>query len=116
MNLVKSNLILGGLAVGLLVPTMMTLSNERELFKDIARIPLMFDGFSADNTAAVVIGVPKAELSNFLGGKADNSNGSTIFMPLVTSKLPRERGRVCAALFRRAGGFRSQAPDPRARP
>jgi len=36
-----------------------------------------------------LIGVPKAELSNFLGGNADNSNGSTIFMPLVTSKLPR---------------------------
>ena len=43
-----------------------------------------------------LIGVPKAELSNFLGGKGDTSNGSTIFMPLVTSKVPRNfDGATC---------------------
>lgn len=43
-----------------------------------------------------LIGVPKGELTNFLGGGADGSNGSSIFMPLVTSKAPRNfDGATC---------------------
>src|SRR5262245_18573030 len=36
-----------------------------------------------------LIGVPKAELTNFLKGNSETSNGASIFMPLVTSKYPR---------------------------
>ena len=36
-----------------------------------------------------LIGVPKAELSNFLGDGAERSNGASIFMPLVTSRQPQ---------------------------
>ncbi len=61
MNLVKANLILGGVAVALLVPTLMTLASERELYKDIAGVPLMFDGYSTDNVAALVLATPKEE-------------------------------------------------------
>ncbi len=36
-----------------------------------------------------MIGVPKAEQSNFLGGKAASSHGHTIFIPLKTYKRPK---------------------------
>jgi hypothetical protein len=71
-----------------------------------------------------LIGVPKAELSNFLGGNADNSNGSTIFMPLVTSKQPRNfRDGTCTTPdgmqtdFVDDSGptFSTQAPDGKVR-
>ena len=41
-----------------------------------------------------IIGVPKAERSGFLGGKADTSRGHTIFIPLKTSKRPRNSAVV----------------------
>src|SRR5262245_56661250 len=71
-----------------------------------------------------LIGVPKAELSNFLGGNADNSNGSTIFMPLVTSKQPRNfQGGTCTTpdgmqtdfVDDTGPTFSTQAPDGKVR-
>jgi hypothetical protein len=71
-----------------------------------------------------LIGVPKAELSDFLGGSADTSNGSTIFMPLVTSKQPRNlRDGVCTTpdgtqtdfVDESGPTFSTQAPDGKVR-
>ena len=71
-----------------------------------------------------LIGVPKTELSDFLGGNADTSNGSTIFMPLVTSKAPRNfDGATCTTpdgtqtdFVDEAGPtFSTQEPDGRVR-
>ena len=71
-----------------------------------------------------LIGAPKAELSKFLGGNADNSNGSTIFIPLVTSKQPRNfRDGTCTTpdgtqtdFVDEAGPtFSTQAPDGKVR-
>lgn len=59
MNVAKSNLILAGAAVVLAVPTALTLSSERELFKDVSRIPHLFEGFNEDTIAAVVLAAPK---------------------------------------------------------
>jgi len=71
-----------------------------------------------------LIGVPKAELTDFLGGRADSSNGSTIFMPLVTSKLPRHfDGATCttpdgtqtAFVDEEGPTFSTQEPDGKVR-
>lgn len=71
-----------------------------------------------------LIGVPKAELSNFLGGKGDTSNGSTIFMPLVTSKVPRNfDGAACTTpdgtqtdfVDEQGPTFSTQEPDGKVR-
>lgn len=59
MSLNKSNIALGVLCAALAVPTFLQLQSESETFVDVARIPLMFDGFTADNVGSVVLGKPK---------------------------------------------------------
>jgi len=102
----------------------------RELWP-LLTLVLAVPAFAADNGApngahynVNLIGVPKAELSNFLGGGADTSNGSTIFMPLVTSKQPRNfRDGTCTTPdgtqtdFVDDSGptFSTQAPDGKVR-
>jgi len=102
----------------------------RELWP-LLTLLLAVPAFAADNGApngahynVNLIGVPKAELSNFLGGNADASNGSTIFMPLVTSKQPRNfRDGTCTtpdgtqtAFVDDSGPtFSTQAPDGKVR-
>jgi hypothetical protein len=61
MNLAKPNVILLAAAVLLAVPTWLQLSSDAESFKDIARIPLLFDGFTSDNVGQILIGQPKKE-------------------------------------------------------
>jgi hypothetical protein len=60
MNVAKSNLILAVAAVVLAVPTALSLRGERELFKDVAIVPKLFEGFTPDNVGVVVLGEPKA--------------------------------------------------------
>ncbi|MBL8729915.1 MAG: DUF4340 domain-containing protein [Planctomycetes bacterium] len=61
MNLAKSNVVLLVAAVVLAVPTWLQLRSEAEVFTDISRIPLLFDGFTPDNVGQVLLGKPKAE-------------------------------------------------------
>ncbi len=61
MSLTKSNLALGAVCLVLAVPTLLQLSSEVEDFVDVGRIPLMFDGFTADNVGSIVLGMPKED-------------------------------------------------------
>ena len=61
MNLTKSNVVLAVLAVGLAVPTFLQLQKDRATFVDVARVPLLFDGFTADNCGLITLRQPKAE-------------------------------------------------------
>ena len=61
MNLAKSNVVLLVAVVALAVPTWLQLRSEAESFVDFARVPLLFDGFTADNVGFVAIGTPKKE-------------------------------------------------------
>jgi hypothetical protein len=60
MNLIKANLLLLGAAAILAVPTWITVTGERELYVDVAAVPRMFEGFTADSVAQLVLGTPKA--------------------------------------------------------
>lgn len=55
----KSNLALAVACAALAVPTFLQLSSEVEIFVDVSRIPLMFDGFTADNVGSVLLGEPR---------------------------------------------------------
>ena len=59
MNLKKWNLVLLGAAAVLAIPTWLTLAHERELFVDIAAVPRLFEGFTADNVSGVILALPK---------------------------------------------------------
>lgn len=59
MNLNRSNAILAVAALALAVPTWLTMRGELESFVDMAQVPKMFEGFTADNVAAVALGKPK---------------------------------------------------------
>lgn len=61
MTLVKANLVLLAVAAALAVPTWLQLRSEAEVFTDVARIPLLFDGFTSDNVNTIVLAVPKKE-------------------------------------------------------
>lgn len=61
MNLTKSNVVLAVFAVGLAVPTFLQLQKDRATFVDVARVPLLFDGFTADNCGRITLRQPKAE-------------------------------------------------------
>lgn len=61
MNLAKANLVLLVAAVGLAVPTTLQLFADAETFVDLNRIPLLFDGFTAENVGSIAIGTPKKE-------------------------------------------------------
>jgi hypothetical protein len=59
MNLNRQSMVLGAVAVVLAIPTLLTLHSERELFVDVAAVPHMFEGFTADSVAALAFGSPK---------------------------------------------------------
>jgi hypothetical protein len=61
MNLPKANVILGALAVVLAVPTYLQLRSEGGAFTDVGSIPLMFDGFTAENVGRVLLAKPKPD-------------------------------------------------------
>ena len=61
MSFNKSNLSLAVACAALAIPTFLQLRAEAETFVDVARIPLMFDGFTADNVGSFVLGKPLAE-------------------------------------------------------
>lgn len=61
MNLAKSNAVLLVAAAVLAVPTWLQLRSEVEVFTDIGRIPLLFDGFTTENVGQVLLAKPKAE-------------------------------------------------------
>ena len=61
MSLNKSNLVLAVACAALAVPTYLQLRSEAEIFVDVSRIPLMFDGFTADNVGSVLLGAPKPQ-------------------------------------------------------
>ena len=59
MNLTKANAILAIAAAVLAVPTWLTIQGDLENFVDTAQVPKLFEGFTADNVAAVALGKPK---------------------------------------------------------
>lgn len=59
MNLNRSNAVLAVAALALAVPTWLTMKGDLESFVDMAQVPKMFEGFTADNVAAVALGKPK---------------------------------------------------------
>lgn len=59
MNLTKANTLLAVAAGVLAVPTWLTIQGDLENFVDTAQVPKMFDGFTVDNVATVVLGKPK---------------------------------------------------------
>jgi hypothetical protein len=59
MNLNRQSLVFAAVAAVLAIPTVLTLHGERELFVDVAAVPRMFDGFTADSVAAIAFGSPK---------------------------------------------------------
>ncbi|MBX3463019.1 MAG: DUF4340 domain-containing protein [Planctomycetes bacterium] len=61
MNLAKSNLFLVVAAGVLAVPTVLQWQREAEVFTDVSRIPLLFDGFTAENVGQVLLAQPKGE-------------------------------------------------------
>lgn len=61
MNLNKRNVVLLVVAAALAVPTTLQLRSDRESFVDLGKVPLLFDGFTADNVGTILIGKPKKE-------------------------------------------------------
>lgn len=61
MNLTKSNVILAIAAAVLAVPTYLQLQRDAGSFVDLAEVPRMFDGFTAENVGSLVLLAPKAE-------------------------------------------------------
>jgi len=59
MSLIKSNVILAAAVAALAIPTALQLHSEAESFVDVGRVPLMFEGFTADNVGSVVLGAPQ---------------------------------------------------------
>lgn len=61
MNLARRNVVLLVVAAALAVPTALQLRRDAESFVDVGKIPLLFDGFTADNVGAILVGKPKKE-------------------------------------------------------
>ncbi len=61
MNLAKRNVVLAVLALALAVPTTLQLRRDADTFVDLGSVPLLFDGFTADNVGFVALGQPKQE-------------------------------------------------------
>jgi hypothetical protein len=61
MNLAQRNVLLAALAAALAIPTFLQLRRDAETFVDVGSVPLLFDGFTADNVMFVTIGLPKKE-------------------------------------------------------
>ncbi len=61
MNLAQRNVLLAALAAALAIPTALQLRQDAETFVDLASVPLLFDGFTADNVVFVTLAQPKKE-------------------------------------------------------
>lgn len=61
MNLAQRNLVLAALAAALAIPTALQLRRDAETFVDLASVPLLFDGFTADTVMFVTLAQPKKE-------------------------------------------------------
>ncbi|MFO1077767.1 MAG: DUF4340 domain-containing protein [Planctomycetota bacterium] len=61
MNLTKANIVLLVAAAALAIPTGMQVAGDAESFVDYERVPLLFDGFTADNVGFVQMSIPKKE-------------------------------------------------------
>ncbi len=61
MNLARRNVMLAVLAAALAVPTTLQLRRDADSFVDISTVPLLFDGFTADQVAFITLAQPKAE-------------------------------------------------------
>jgi hypothetical protein len=61
MNLVRRNAVLAVLAVVLAVPTALQLRRDADTFVDLATVPLLYDGFTADTAQLITIALPKKE-------------------------------------------------------
>jgi hypothetical protein len=61
MNLAQRNVLLAALAAVLAIPTVLQLRRDAETFVDLASVPLLFDGFTADNVMYVTLAQPKKE-------------------------------------------------------
>src|SRR5688572_12639184 len=61
MNLSTRNVVLAVLAGVLAVPTFLQLRRDADAFVDLATVPLLFDGFTADNVTQLFLGQPKKE-------------------------------------------------------
>lgn len=83
MSYSKSNLALGVLCAALAVPTFLQLRSESETFVDVARIPLMFDGFTADNVGSIVLGEPKDEQPEPPPGQQQNQPAKVVYDQLA---------------------------------
>src|SRR5262245_53184885 len=109
MNLNRQSLVLGAVAVVLAIPTMLTLHSERELFVDVAAVPHMFEGFTADSVAVLAFGSPKpAAAAPIVPPSAtpdpkkpaveyDQVNVARTEKGFVLSQLPKESARLTGA-------------------
>jgi hypothetical protein len=61
MHLARANVVLLAAALVLAVPTWLQLRREADVFTDVARIPLLFDGFTSDNVGQVLLAQPKKD-------------------------------------------------------
>ncbi|MBL8751228.1 MAG: DUF4340 domain-containing protein [Planctomycetes bacterium] len=61
MNLARANVLLLAAATVLAVPTWLQLRGDGDSFTDVASIPLLFDGFTAENVGFVLLRQPKKE-------------------------------------------------------
>lgn len=61
MNLARRNVVLAVLAGALAVPTFLQLQRDADTFVDYATVPLLFEGFTADNVGFVTLAQPKKE-------------------------------------------------------
>lgn len=61
MNLAQRNVLLAALAAALAIPTVLQLRRDADTFVDVGSVPLLFDGFTADNVMYVTLAQPKKE-------------------------------------------------------
>lgn len=61
MNLTKANFVLAVAAAVLAVPTWLTIRSEATTFVDVAAVPRLFEGFTPDLVAALLLAEPKKE-------------------------------------------------------
>src|SRR5262245_49221164 len=61
MNLSKRNVVLAVAAAVLMVPTFLQWRRDSDTFVDLATVPAMFDGFTADNVMVITLAQPKKD-------------------------------------------------------
>ncbi|MFY9342427.1 MAG: DUF4340 domain-containing protein [Planctomycetota bacterium] len=61
MNLTQRNVVLAVIAGVLAVPTLLQWQRDAESFVEVGSIPLLFDGFTADNVGHILLAMPKKD-------------------------------------------------------